>query len=191
MRSSAGRAISDAPEAFHRPHIGGAASPPNVPGLESPPPAPFSTHEQNLAHVLFVVAVLGLGLAIGYINIPDAWYRSLQSRASRAELGFAPAWSILYVMIELPVPALSRSSRHSVLWPLWLTQMILNFLWSPLFFGLHQIAAALVVIFPWLRPSWHFIAQACARTGFRLCCLCLPCMGGLRDLLNGSIFLMN
>jgi len=41
---------------------------------------------------------------------------------------------------------------------LWFTQMILNFLWSPIFFGMQSPAGALVIIIPMLICIIAFMA---------------------------------
>ncbi|MDX1125194.1 tryptophan-rich sensory protein [Sinorhizobium medicae] len=157
---------------------------------------------RTLVHILFVTAVLGLGLAIGYINIPDAWYRSLaKPDFTPPDWIFAPAWSLLYIMIGI---AGARSflgrrraaglsgDRRAAQWPLWLAQMVLNFLWSPLFFGLHQIAAALVVICLLLASIAAFIIASLRQDGISAL-LFVPYLAwvAFATLLNGSIFLMN
>ncbi|MQX46837.1 TspO/MBR family protein [Sinorhizobium medicae] len=175
---------------------------------------------RTLVHILFVTAVLGLGLAIGYINIPDAWYRSLaKPDFTPPDWIFAPAWSLLYIMIgiagarsflgrrrEAGLSGDRRAAgllgdrraaglsgdRRAAQWPLWLAQMVLNFLWSPLFFGLHQIAAALVVICLLLASIAAFIIASLRQDGISAL-LFVPYLAwvAFATLLNGSIFLMN
>ncbi|WP_028054337.1 TspO/MBR family protein [Sinorhizobium medicae] len=175
---------------------------------------------RTLVHILFVTAVLGLGLAIGYINIPDAWYRSLaKPDFTPPDWIFAPAWSLLYIMIGIAgarsflgrrrAAGLSgdrraagllgdrraaglSGDRRAAQWPLWLAQMVLNFLWSPLFFGLHQIAAALVVICLLLASIAAFIIASLRQDGISAL-LFVPYLAwvAFATLLNRSIFLMN
>ncbi|RVJ83975.1 TspO/MBR family protein [Sinorhizobium medicae] len=175
---------------------------------------------RTLVHILFVAAVLGLGLAIGYINIPDAWYRSLaKPDFTPPDWIFAPAWSLLYIMIGIAgarsflgrrrAAGLSgdrraagllgdrraaglSGDRRAAQWPLWLAQMVLNFFWSPLFFGLHQIAAALVVICLLLASIAAFIIASLRQDGISAL-LFVPYLAwvAFATLLNGSIFLMN
>ncbi len=96
--------------------------------------------------VLFVIAVLGAGFAIGYLNRPDAWYAALGKPAfNPPNWVFAPVWSIVYLLIAVAGWRV-REQGSSSGWRLWLAQMALNFAWSPIFFGLHQPGVALAVI---------------------------------------------
>ena len=52
--------------------------------------------------VLFVVAVLGAGFAIGYLKRPDARYSALNKAPfNPPNLGFGPAWSIIYLLVAI------------------------------------------------------------------------------------------
>lgn len=96
--------------------------------------------------VLFVIAVLGAGFAIGYLNRPDAWYAALRKPAfNPPNWVFAPVWSIVYLLIAVAGWRVRERGSPSS-WRLWLAQMALNFAWSPIFFGLHQPGIALAVI---------------------------------------------
>ncbi|AUC99091.1 sensor histidine kinase [Bradyrhizobium sp. SK17] len=96
--------------------------------------------------VLFVIAVLGAGFAIGYLNRPGAWYAALSKPAfNPPNWVFAPVWSIVYLLVAVAGWRV-REQGSSSGWRLWLTQMALNFAWSPIFFGLHQPGVALAVI---------------------------------------------
>ena len=55
---------------------------------------------------------------------------------------FAPTWTILYVMIAVAGWRTYLQDETTALpMQLWLAQMILNFLWSPMFFTLHSHCA--------------------------------------------------
>lgn len=57
---------------------------------------------KTIVYAVFIVAVLGLGLLIGYNNMPGEWYQSLAKPAfNPPNWIFAPVWSILYVMIGI------------------------------------------------------------------------------------------
>jgi tryptophan-rich sensory protein len=62
---------------------------------------------------------------------------------------FGVAWSLLYVLIGIAVAmiwAAAPSRARSAGLALFAVQLLLNFSWSPLFFGLHQIVPALVIL---------------------------------------------
>jgi len=123
--------------------------------------------------IVCCVAVLG-GLAP-----MGEWYAHLiKPRWMPPGWAFGAAWTPLYVCIAFAGWKLWRSesseARRISLW-LWAAQMMLNALWSPLFFGLHQPLAALVDIlllncvlaasFGWFRQvsplaAWLFVPYA-------------------------------
>lgn len=94
---------------------------------------------------LFVAAVAVMGLIAGQF-MPGAWYAGL-AKPSWTPPGwlFGPVWSILYVMIAVAgwLAWEARATAARWIWPL---QLVLNGLWSPTMFGLHQIGGALVVV---------------------------------------------
>jgi tryptophan-rich sensory protein len=62
---------------------------------------------------------------------------------------FGIAWTILYVLLGLVLAMMlhARGARgRSLVLSLFLAQLALNYLWSPLFFAWHQTFAALLVI---------------------------------------------
>ena len=75
---------------------------------------------------------------------------------------------------------------------LWWTQLVLNFLWSPVFFGAHQIGLALVVILLLLAAILAFIATAW-RQNRVAAWLFAPYAAwvAFASVLNGSIFTLN
>lgn len=85
----------------------------------------------------------------------DLWFQSLNKPfLSPPDFVFAPVWTILYVMIALSFIFYIKDgiSKEKIV-PLFFFffQLILNFSWSPVFFILHNIALALVIIvFMWI-----------------------------------------
>lgn len=100
--------------------------------------------------IAFQVLVVGGGLAIGYLTSPNGWYADLAKPAfTPPGWLFAPVWTILYISIAITgwrITERNRSIGSPMLARLWWAQLVLNFLWSPLFFGLHLTGIALVVL---------------------------------------------
>jgi tryptophan-rich sensory protein len=110
---------------------------------------------------LFVVAVVGTGLLIGYLTRPGEWYESLAKPAfNPPPWVFGPVWTVLYVMIALAGFRISRASPGSAAMRWWFAQMALNWLWSPAFFGAEMPWLALAIIVALLAGIAVFIAKA-------------------------------
>jgi translocator protein len=146
-----------------------------------------------LVHALFMLIVLGCGLLIGVNNIPGDWYQSLQKPPfNPPNWIFGPVWSVLYLLIGFVGARLFLDHRNSAAARLWVAQMILNFAWSPLFFGAQQIALALIVILALLVAIIAFMLAA-RRLDRLSAVLFAPYLAwvAFATLLNGSIFLLN
>lgn len=84
-------------------------------------------------------------------NIP-AWYANLAKPAlNPPNVVFGPVWSVLYLLmgISLYLVWASPAQKGKSKTPAYLffaVQLVLNVLWSIVFFGLHQPAAAVGVI---------------------------------------------
>ena len=112
-----------------------------------------------LVYLVFIILVLGGGLLIGAGNIPDEWYRSLAKPAfNPPDWVFAPVWSLLYAIIGVVGARTWLALRHSMAMRLWFAQMVFNFAWSPVFFGLHDPTSAMIVILGLLVSVAAFIA---------------------------------
>jgi tryptophan-rich sensory protein len=62
---------------------------------------------------------------------------------------FGVAWTILYILLGLSIAIVlnARGARgRGLAVALFVVQMFLNFAWSPVFFGMHQVRAALFII---------------------------------------------
>lgn len=108
-----------------------------------------------LIHAIFIVAVVAIGMTIGAVTRPGAWYAALfKPPFNPPNWVFGPVWALLYVMIGI---AGARSYERGADMPLWFTQMVLNFAWSPAFFALQQPALALVIVLAMLASILAFI----------------------------------
>ena len=91
---------------------------------------------------------LGLGTASGLSSVggEDSWYQELvRPPGTPPPWVFGPVWSILYLMMGVAVGRLIQRRARQATW-VFATQFVLNLLWTPVFFGMGQIAAALAVI---------------------------------------------
>ncbi len=109
-----------------------------------------------------------------------------------AELDFWPVWTTLYVLIGSAGARTWLAEGLSLRMKIWLAQMVLNFLWSPAFFGLHSTGLGLVVILPMLAAIIAFIARSWRRDRVSAL-LFLPYVAwvGFATLLNLSLFILN
>jgi tryptophan-rich sensory protein len=108
--------------------------------------------------LLFLVSVVSAGLLIGYATLPGEWYAGLAKPPfNPPNWIFGPTWSLLYVLIAIAGWRTWRRSRSDLTMKLCGAQMLLNFLWSPVFFGAQQPGPALIVIVALLAAIVGFI----------------------------------
>lgn len=99
---------------------------------------------------LAFVAVMFLAAAGGAVSPPGEWYASLIKPSwNPPSWVFGPVWSTLYVLIGLagarvwmrrPEPWAGKALQF------WGLQWALNAAWSPVFFALHQMGVALLIV---------------------------------------------
>ena len=112
-----------------------------------------------LVYLAFIILVLGGGLLIGANNMPGDWYQSLAKPSfNPPNWVFAPVWSILYIIIGVVGARTWLTLRRSMAMRLWFAQLIFNFAWSPVFFGLKDPSSAMIVILGLLISVAGFIA---------------------------------
>ena len=117
-----------------------------------------------LALAAFIALALGGGLVIGFVARPDGWYAALNKPPfNPPNWVFAPVWSTLYVMIGVAGWLVWQRDWRSRMMATWAAQLALNFIWTPVFFGLHAPAAALAVIVALLIVILAFIARGFSR----------------------------
>lgn len=109
-------------------------------------------------NVVRLVVACGVSLAAGLIGSFttmgggfDSWYSTIDKPSfTPPSWVFGPVWTILYLLMGVAAFLVwqkgvqLRLVRIALGW--FLVQLVLNALWSPVFFGLHQIGWALVVI---------------------------------------------
>lgn len=93
---------------------------------------------------------LAVGIASSFITQLNvrAWYVSLvHPPGTPPDWLFGPVWTALYIAMAIAAWLVWRGPqiRRWRALSLWGWQLLLNALWTPLFFGLHLLAAALAV----------------------------------------------
>ena len=103
--------------------------------------------------VVTVPLILLLGFASSRIapaGAENRWYAALARPAiTPPDWVFPVAWSALYVMMGLALAMIihARGSRlRALAITLFVLQLMLNLAWSPLFFGMHQVWPALILL---------------------------------------------
>ncbi len=85
--------------------------------------------------------------ATGIIFKPGAWYDSLQKPGfTPPNWAFPVAWTTIYLLLAWAGYRLTLIPGSEIVLALWAAQIALNALWTPVFFGAHRIAIAMVVL---------------------------------------------
>jgi len=100
--------------------------------------------------LLITLSIAGVA---SYFTVPQipGWYAGLEKPSFNPPNGlFGPVWTVLYIMIAVSAYLIWQRKDTSVDYVnakyIYFLQLFLNFSWSIIFFGLHQILAALVII---------------------------------------------
>jgi tryptophan-rich sensory protein len=114
----------------------------------------------------FLLATLGVGGTASLFTEPSipTWYAGLIHPAiAPPNWVFAPVWTTLYVLMAVAAWRVWRKTglKDPAFYAFW-AQLFLNFCWSGIFFGLHQIFFALAeiivldaIILATLLLFWH------------------------------------
>lgn len=100
--------------------------------------------------IVFLALVAAVAFAAAQVQ-PGPWYEGLAKPSwNPPNWLFGPVWTVLYGMIAVAgwwiwTTPVAAEGMRAARW-LWAVQMVLNGLWSYLFFGLHQMGIALVDI---------------------------------------------
>ena len=107
---------------------------------------------QNKNYLYLLIWILGLiaiASVIGYLTKPEisAWYSTLnRAPMTPPNYVFPVAWTILYGIIGACGQAIWSEQSLEFIKTLYVTQLILNWSWTPLFFHYHLTGIALVVL---------------------------------------------
>ena len=106
------------------------------------------------------VLLTAAAAAFGAMFMPGEWYVALRKPAwTPPDRVFGPVWTVLYVLIAVAGWLVWRAQGLGRILTIWAVGLVLNALWSWLFFGRHWIGVALVDIFAlWLTIAAFIIA---------------------------------
>lgn len=108
---------------------------------------------QFVPFMVSLLITLAIGIVASLFTTPQipGWYATLQKPFfNPPNWLFAPVWTALYIMIATAAYLVWKRRDGTPLYTaakqIYLLQLLFNFSWSIIFFGLHQVLAALVII---------------------------------------------
>lgn len=149
--------------------------------------------KNGVSLLVFLILVIGGGLAAGLVAMPGDWYAGLHKPPfNPPNWIFGPVWTLLYIFIAIAGWRVWVHARDSLAMKLWWAQLVLNLIWSPTFFALHQVAVALAIVLGMLALILGFIATAWSRDR-TAALLFVPYAAwvSFASLLNGAILVLN
>ncbi|WP_022705809.1 tryptophan-rich sensory protein TspO [Paracoccus zeaxanthinifaciens] len=96
---------------------------------------------------LFLVFLLASAAAAttGIVFKPGAWYDGLRKPGfTPPKWAFPVAWTAIYLLSAYAASRIAPLPGAGMALALWAAQIALNTLWTPLFFGAHRMALAMV-----------------------------------------------
>lgn len=107
------------------------------------------------------LASCGAAAATGAMIQPGEWYDALKKPSwTPPRWVFPVAWTTLYILMSLAGMRVAQAAGNGQAAAFWSLQIALNTLWTPIYFGLHRIRAAMVVmVCLWLAvaaSTWSF-----------------------------------
>lgn len=112
----------------------------------------MSFKSNRISLLIWIITIIAIGSVIGALTKPEisTWYSTLlRSTLTSPNYVFPIAWTILYGIIGACGWLIWRESsfpRLSIIKNLYVIQLILNWSWTPLFFGFHLTGLSLVVL---------------------------------------------
>jgi len=116
-------------------------------------PKSLNRNFQPLPFIISLAITLAIGFVASIFTRPeiDGWYATLKKPSfNPPNLAFPLAWTVLYILIAIAAYLVWKRRNRSVTYrttaSIYVIQLLLNFSWSIVFFGMHQIFGALVII---------------------------------------------
>lgn len=116
-----------------------------------------SKQQLRLAFLRWAVVTVPFILLLGFTSArlaptgsQSSWYRALTKPAETPpDWAFPVAWTTIYILLGLALAMIIHARGSRLRGPaiiLFSVQMVANLIWSPLFFGMHQVFWSLVTI---------------------------------------------
>jgi len=157
-----------------------------------------------MSKYLKIIYCVAICLAVGYLssNVTQSsiktWYPTIEKPIfNPPNWVFAPVWTMLFILMGIAAGMVwnkLESNKELVKKGLlfFTVQLLLNALWSYLFFGLNNVLLALIeIILLWLviYETYHIFKQIDKRASYLL----IPYLAwvGFATILTGSIFWLN
>jgi len=132
-------------------------------------------------------------IAIGQLSPPDAWFDALEKPFFNPPSWVFPVvWTPLYALIAIGGWLIWKRSPRSLAMVFWALQMILNVLWTVVFFGLHSPGWALVeIVLLWAAIGATIFASRSIAPNASLLLLPYWAWVSFATLLNASFWWLN
>lgn len=110
----------------------------------------------------FLASCMGAA-STGAVFSPGEWYERLNKPSwIPPNWAFPVTWTVLYILIALAATRIAAVPDSGQALGFWSLQIVMNTLWSPIFFGLKRIRAGmLVLVLLWLSVAatlWSFLS---------------------------------
>lgn len=121
---------------------------------------------------MFIAFLPGIfGVIFTPSHSDDVWYNALNNSALTPDgWVFGVAWTILYALLGIALFLVMNNTKTRLnktkAYTLFVVQMLLNALWTYLFFGLHMVGAAvaclvaLIIVSVWLSVAFRPISKS-------------------------------
>lgn len=147
--------------------------------------------------IIAVATCLGLGIASGLSTTSEigSWYQTINKPTwNPPSWIFGPMWTTLYILMGVAFARIwySDHSEKKTAMTFFVVQFVLNLLWSPTFFGLHQMGWALVVILA-LLATLIYTTYRCGKIDKTAAYMLVPYIlwVSFATFLNGTIWGLN
>lgn len=124
-----------------------------------------------LVLVVFVIVVMGGGFLLGFLFPAGAWYASLNKPVfDPPREVFVWVWPVLYLLVAIAGWRVFTLVLGGGTWGLWIVNLLLNFAYIPLFFGLNLLLVSTIVVGLTLLTAIAFVSATWHRDRFASVC---------------------